>query len=347
MQITSSERNSRDGSIDVYRGICMLLVILGHSIGYITDPVNRYIISFHMPIFLFISGMCVSLSVKQRSISENIVHKLKSIGFQYLAFSLIGLLIYWLLLSRIGRDNGISVGESLLGILTSRSVVNGFWFVYDLLVISVLYIFMQRDKMRPFTFFLASFAGFVVFEPLQSYGLPKEIIRILGGAIFFSLGDMFGLFVLPALKMLICKERIRFVLYGLVLLIIVGLVALTNSPVLMYSANFGNKWMFIFGAILASFAFSIISKIIGRSKYLEYIGRNSICFLFFQFYALDATHMLFNVIWGNGLNNTFPYYMVHFISATGLCYVFAFFYNSYLPFLKSYENLHNVWRRKI
>lgn len=44
--------------IDTARGIAILLVVLGHCIGNSTDPVNKVILSFHMPLFFFISGLC-------------------------------------------------------------------------------------------------------------------------------------------------------------------------------------------------------------------------------------------------------------------------------------------------
>lgn len=41
--------------IDVARGMAILLVILGHCIGNLSDPGNRFILAFHMPIFFFLS----------------------------------------------------------------------------------------------------------------------------------------------------------------------------------------------------------------------------------------------------------------------------------------------------
>jgi fucose 4-O-acetylase-like acetyltransferase len=47
----------RYDQVDTVRGIAILLVVLGHSIGYITVPLNRLILTFHMPLFFFISGL--------------------------------------------------------------------------------------------------------------------------------------------------------------------------------------------------------------------------------------------------------------------------------------------------
>ena len=44
--------------VDASRGIAMLLVILGHCIGSLNDPGYKFILSFHMPLFFFLSGYC-------------------------------------------------------------------------------------------------------------------------------------------------------------------------------------------------------------------------------------------------------------------------------------------------
>ena len=53
-----NNRNNRIFWTDAARGIAILLVVLGHCIGNLTDPVNKVILSFHMPLFFFISGLC-------------------------------------------------------------------------------------------------------------------------------------------------------------------------------------------------------------------------------------------------------------------------------------------------
>lgn len=42
------------------RGIGILLVCLGHSISTMNVPLNVSILSFHMPLFFFISGIFIS-----------------------------------------------------------------------------------------------------------------------------------------------------------------------------------------------------------------------------------------------------------------------------------------------
>ena len=53
------EMEKRSHWIDATRGLGIMLVILGHCIGTITnDACGRFINSFHMPFFFFVSGIC-------------------------------------------------------------------------------------------------------------------------------------------------------------------------------------------------------------------------------------------------------------------------------------------------
>lgn len=44
--------------IDTMRGIGITLVILQHCIGSVEEELSRFILTFHMPLFFFISGLC-------------------------------------------------------------------------------------------------------------------------------------------------------------------------------------------------------------------------------------------------------------------------------------------------
>lgn len=44
--------------IDIARGIAIVLVIIGHSLSDTHNVINQWILSFHMPLFFVISGIC-------------------------------------------------------------------------------------------------------------------------------------------------------------------------------------------------------------------------------------------------------------------------------------------------
>ena len=59
----SIERNPK---IDLFRGLGILLVVLGHTAG-LPEDVHRYVYSFHMPAFFFLSGYLFQFDKAQRS----------------------------------------------------------------------------------------------------------------------------------------------------------------------------------------------------------------------------------------------------------------------------------------
>ena len=326
---------SRNTDIDVFRGVCMLLVILGHSIGTITDPINWYILSFHMPIFFFISGACLNLSKKKRTIIDAIAHKCGTLGYQYIVFSLLGLIIYWLVQSRVRVDLGLSLCDSLIGLLIGQNIVPGFWFVYDLFIISIVFILLQNFRFRTLIL-LGSFVLiflFISFIAVDDSMLLDSIYRISGGGIFYSIGGLIGEKGNIMIKKISDNKKVAYLLV-LLLLIVVGLSAFQNTPILMGKNEYGNIMLFLLGSVLACCAFSLLSFLIYSCSFLEYIGKNSILFLFIHFYILDASHMLYNMFFQKGLNNSFPYYFLHFIIALVGAYIFAWLSNRYLPWLK-------------
>ena len=49
--------NNRYLHIDMARGVAMILVVMGHSCLSTQGDLNKMILSFHMPLFFFLSGI--------------------------------------------------------------------------------------------------------------------------------------------------------------------------------------------------------------------------------------------------------------------------------------------------
>jgi fucose 4-O-acetylase-like acetyltransferase len=48
--------------IDRLKGLAIILVVMGHIIGFSQpeDGINTFIYTFHMPLFMFLSGLVIS-----------------------------------------------------------------------------------------------------------------------------------------------------------------------------------------------------------------------------------------------------------------------------------------------
>lgn len=73
--------------VDIYKGIAIILVVVGHSTGLL----NPYIYQFHMAAFFFISGYTANL--KEKGIIQTAISKLYTIYLPYISFFLITLSI--------------------------------------------------------------------------------------------------------------------------------------------------------------------------------------------------------------------------------------------------------------
>lgn len=155
------QKKKRDVSLDIAKGILIFLVVWGHSIQfgfgyeygeagkYWHDYVYRAIYTFHMPLFMAISGYLFYYSNK-KSFKDVITSRLKSIGIPYLNYCTITVLLFAPLM-RIGG------GKFILD-----TYANGYWFLTSVLlnslVVSMIKL-LSRDKWTITTLLLAINTG--------------------------------------------------------------------------------------------------------------------------------------------------------------------------------------------
>ena len=123
----------RDESLDIAKGVLIFLVVWAHSIqfgfGYeygesyqcLDDYVFRAICSFHMPLFMAISGYLYYYS-NRKTFKEVIVSRLKSIGIPYLAYCTLNVLLMAPMMKVGGAEFILSTYK------------NGFWFLTSVLL---------------------------------------------------------------------------------------------------------------------------------------------------------------------------------------------------------------------
>ena len=81
--------------IDFIKGICIFIVVWGHSIqnlgdgnDFWTNPVHEFICSFHMPIFMLVSGFFFSKSIG-KPLMQNIIRRFKQLILPCFGWSLV------------------------------------------------------------------------------------------------------------------------------------------------------------------------------------------------------------------------------------------------------------------
>lgn len=93
--VAGSKINNRFEWVDISKGIVILLMVIGHT--NLPEFANRWIWSFHMPFFFFISGF---LSGFSRPVIEFARHKTKQLIYPFVSYSLI-VVVLWALAQRI------------------------------------------------------------------------------------------------------------------------------------------------------------------------------------------------------------------------------------------------------
>lgn len=164
----------RSATLDVYKGILIILVVLGHSITnfggndvftnrtYLLDPVCKLLYTFHMPLFMGISGWLFASTVRRYSVGDVIKKRLWQIAPSYLFWCAINLLgfAYW--------------GGSLSAHRILSGFVSPYWFVTTLLLFSIFVALIQHwlGKRQAWAFALILPLGFI-FPNIPVPGAPS------------------------------------------------------------------------------------------------------------------------------------------------------------------------------
>lgn len=130
----------RNIPIDCLKLFLILCVIWGHAINFFNDEINylnpiyRFIYSFHMPVFMALSGF-FSCSMNQRPFSENFKLRFK----QLIMPSLIGGVFVVIFIDYYSGSS-----SRIGGLLFS------FWFLKSLFICSILWTILQKFRYKIF-----------------------------------------------------------------------------------------------------------------------------------------------------------------------------------------------------
>lgn len=150
-------QNERNEVLDICRGGAIFLVLLGHVIQYghflcdfdfWDNVLFRIIYSFHMPLFMLISGYSFSYSFKKRTLQKLIIHRVFPLIHSIFVFSILTLLL-----------------SGHINIFNGEWIINdGFniWFLWSIIAASipVAVIFKSIDNkiLRIFLLFCSAFS---------------------------------------------------------------------------------------------------------------------------------------------------------------------------------------------
>lgn len=151
----------REKWVDAVKGLAIYLVILGHAIQYATSQDYNYagnsifqiIYSFHMPLFMMMSGYLFAYSMNKYSIKGGMIAKVRGILVPCISWGIITYLIDLILY----RNQKIGIVAAL------DYTYNSNWFLWAVFFTSILaYIFISVFKKKEVSLAILAVINFVL-----------------------------------------------------------------------------------------------------------------------------------------------------------------------------------------
>lgn len=157
---------SRNQSIDALKGVAIFLVVLGHAIQ--TTTINfdhnllfRLIYSFHMPLFMFISGWVMTLSRTDMPADKFFTSKSSRLVIPFICWYLLSFML-------LGHFQNISLDQYLINLVINPD--HGLWFLWILFLCQIILFFSK--KLQPllgdFHFLIPYFV--ILLLPMHYFG---------------------------------------------------------------------------------------------------------------------------------------------------------------------------------
>lgn len=292
----------RDKTLDIAKGICIILMVLGHS-GCPTYLYN-FIYMFHMPCFFFISGWL--LNDKYLSdLKKGLFQKAKASYYPFVKWTLIFLLFHNVFASLHIYDTSYTLpmfAEKVVRAFTltgSEQLLGGFWFLISL--------------------FWASAASLLFLSFLQKCHILTRI-NISGGVIFILLITPFWHYLPNQIPQMFREQTLLATAFYLS-----GYLCRNLQMQFKHSSAIGTTWLFVPAlvalfielnmvlvkgwlilldyviAILGILGVMYLSGWLTRKKIasvLAYIGNKTLYILIFHFLAFKIVSSLYLYVHG-------------------------------------------------
>ncbi|MEG1718751.1 MAG: acyltransferase family protein [Clostridia bacterium] len=141
-------KDNRNELIDILKAIAIILVVVGHTMQYGTtadylqnklfydNAFFQFIYTFHMPLFMLISGYLFYASAARHSFSYIVKSKVKTLLFPVLIWSFIP---FFYNLIKNGDFSVMTIFKTY-----GTTAINNFWFLWSLLFWSLVFVFVKR-----------------------------------------------------------------------------------------------------------------------------------------------------------------------------------------------------------
>ena len=299
------------------RGIAILLVMLGHSIATSSEALNRLILSFHMPLFFFISGLVASKNADfLRCLRKNAY----SLIIPAITLGVINLAVIFILDVILLKQ--MSIAEINVGVQFAS------WFLWTMFFVKMLHWFEEFigfKNSKILLMVLKIMIAFIVYRYIKN---PHILLQIIIASMFFNMGQ----FIRPLLdKTDMRKPFILKPLLAIVSFVSLCVLSTLNTPILMYNNSYGNINLFYITAILGCIVVTICSQQISESRFLSFCSQNSLILFLIHPSVLRIVRPIVGKM---GYSyDVYPVYWVVFLVLLIICVPCTYLLNKYVPFM--------------
>lgn len=283
--INNSSLNKRDNAIDIAKGLGILLVVLGHY--DIPKSIGTWIFSFHMPLFVFLSGYVWKCSLKSiRPMIKN-----------WMFAGLIGCIVYY-----IKERDGAYFIRQLVGVFFGsaapyyRIEINpAIWFLSCLIFIQLLTWYLTKKKWGGWSIVLAillPLLGMLLSGYKNNSYIPWNIDVACFLFPFFILGHYTGI---NKLKITTYSNTCWMIILSVLFLGVLVLLKNINGSVNIYRLVYGNSLLLYYiNGIMGSFGVLLLSYCISRVNNMKLI--NILCNIGQHTMIIMCYHQILNIV---------------------------------------------------
>ena len=256
---------------------------------------RKFIYSFHVPLFFFLSGMCYS----QKKNKEFILKKIKTIYIPYLIFSIISVVIYTFMGNYMQGNINTNIGFNLLGVLYANPNLGNMqwnqplWFLPCLMIQLILINIIEniikekkhKQKIRLLIVIIITVLGYTL-SAFKIY-LPFQLEAAMCMSIFTYIGILIKenkqTIKNSNIYQIITNKKYLIPLFVIITLIISCILDGYNETVSVMNDKYGNYIIYLVVSIImitnVMLISNLIDKIFKNQKVLSYIGQNTLWIL--------------------------------------------------------------------
>lgn len=334
--------SKRNYQIDFLRGVAVLLVLWGHCVQYLSQEqfdffeniIFRFIYSFHMPLFMAISGYLFYYSYNKYSFKDLFFKILRSVLYPLIICNCLFFLIYY-------RHSIIDFFHGIIGIRSILQIfynnLGHFWFLWSYFyssigVLIITKLFNKRWCLGFFLFFiiLIILPSFLEFnKDMNIWMFPYFIVGFLHNknkdSISLDLKKTIGFISIPIFLILFNYFHYDAYVYTS------GFTNLISTKGLFYQ-NFMNTVRYVIGfagIIMVIF----ISSFLFKSKYynnklvefVSFLGKYSLQLYIIQTFIIECFIIKFLSSADILIGITSNIYLFNFIYTPIICIIFCLF----------------------